>query len=888
MPQLLRYHELNPGKLADQVEQTAQYLAEGNFRAADVKKMTGTDGLYRAKLDRSNRLLFKFARYQGETYLLLLEVIPEHDYASSKFLRGAAVDERKFQPVSQPEPPEPEVTSLLYANPQRPTFHLLDKVISFDEEQHAILALRPPLIIIGSAGSGKTALTLEKMKEFRGSVAYVSLSSFLVENAQRIYYSHGYENEQQEVDFVSFREYLEGIQVPEGREATQRDFEGWYQRYRQQYKFKDAHKLFEEFKGVLTGSVTEAAYLSREDYLNLGVKQSIFLKEERKAVYDLFERYLQFLKEQQLYDANMVAFDYLERVQPRYDFVVVDEVQDITNVQLMLILRSLSKPHNFILSGDSNQIVHPNFFSWSKIKSLFFEAKLQGSAIRILKTNYRNSQRITRLSNDLLKVKNARFGSIDKESTYLIDTVSKHEGDITFFKDSEKIRKELNQKTQNSAKYAVLVMEKEQKAKVREQFKTPLVFSVQEAKGLEYENIILVNFVSDHEKEFREITKGVSAEALKDENFQFGRAKNKEDKDLDAYKFYINSLYVAFTRAVKNIFILETKPKQDLLRLLQVSETQEQVKMQQEASTDAEWLEEARRLEKQGKFEQAQEIRDRIRGVTYLSPEQLEALKRSVFQANVADQAQCKQLFEYAKSHQQLDLIDRLYRKARYGPAKQFMQAYQQDQRSLEKYIKNGNLNKVKKLVESYGLDMREPQRQRTGLMLAVLYGKENLVNYYLEAEASILTPDANQQIALHHALLGFELEHFDEKKLARFYPQLRPDAIKVETEGQRRKLHARSMEYFLVNYLVAVRSEVVDPSDPPAMQGLTMDDFMDYLELMPDSILAPYRRKRQYVNSILAKNEIDRDDKYNRRLFKRKSRGVYDLLPGLTLRFDA
>ena len=887
MPKLLRYNELDPGKLSKQVDQTAQHLAEGNFRAADVKKMTGTDGLYRAKLDRSNRLLFKFARYQDETYLLLLEVIPEHDYAGSKFLGGAKVDERKFQPLNQPEPPEQEITPLLYANPQRPTFHLLDKVISFDEEQHSILALRPPLIIIGSAGSGKTALTLEKMKEFRGSVAYVSLSSFLVENAQRIYYSNGYENEQQEVDFMSFRDYLEGIHVPEGREVTQRDFEGWYQRYRQQYKFKDAHKLFEEFKGVLTGSVTEAAYLSREDYLGLGVKQSIFLKEERKAVYDLFERYLQYLQEQKLYDANMVAFEYLDRVQPRYDFVVVDEVQDITNVQLMLILRSLTKPQHFILSGDSNQIVHPNFFSWSKIKSLFFEAKLKGSAVRILKTNYRNSQRITQLSNDLLKIKNARFGSIDKESTYLIDTVSKHEGDITFFKDSDKIRKELNQKTQDSAKYAVLVMEKEQKAKVREQFKTPLVFSVQEAKGLEYENIILVNFVSDHDKEFREITKGVGSEALKDENFQFGRAKNKEDKDLDAYKFYINSLYVAFTRAVKNIFIIEAKPKQELLQLLQVSETQEKVKMKQEASSDDEWLEEARRLEKQGKFEQAQEIRDRIRGVAYFSPERLEELKEIVFKSLTPNADAIKQLFDYAKSHQDLDLIDRLSRKKSYGPARQFMQEYKKDRGLLEQQVKNGNLAKVKKLVEKYGLEMREPLRDRTGLMLAALYGKDNVLEYFLEAEASLLTPDAQNRIALHHALLGFELEHFEEQKLQQSYEQLQPTAIKVESEGQMRKLNARTMEYFLVNYLVAVRAEVVDPRDPPHLQGLTMDDFMDYIEWMPDRILAPYRRKRQYVNSILAKNEIDRDDKYNRRLFKRKSRGVYDLRKELKLRYD-
>ena len=94
-------------------------------------------------------------------------------------------------------------------------------------------------------------------------------------------------------------------------------------------------------------------------------------------------------------------------------------------------------------------------------------------------------------------------------------------------------------------------------------------------------------------------------------------------------------------------------------------------------------------------------------------------------------------------------------------------------------------------------------------------------------------------------------------------------------------------MEYFLVNYLMAVRAEIISSDDPPALQGLRMDDFMDYIEWMPDAILPPYRRKRQYVNSILSKNEIDRKDKYNRQLFKRKSRGCYNFFEELEIVYE-
>lgn len=47
-------------------------------------------------------------------------------------------------------------------------------------------------------------------------------------------------------------------------------------------------------------------------------------------------------------------------------------MQDLTPAQLDLVLATLKKPGHFLLCGDSNQIVHPNFFSWSQVKSLFW------------------------------------------------------------------------------------------------------------------------------------------------------------------------------------------------------------------------------------------------------------------------------------------------------------------------------------------------------------------------------------------------------------------------------------------------------------------------------------------------------------------------------------
>ena len=46
--------------------------------------------------------------------------------------------------------------------------------------------------------------------------------------------------------------------------------------------------------------------------------------------------------------------------------------------------------------GDSNQIVHPNFFSWGKVKSLFWKdpALADRQELKVLSANFRNSQEL--------------------------------------------------------------------------------------------------------------------------------------------------------------------------------------------------------------------------------------------------------------------------------------------------------------------------------------------------------------------------------------------------------------------------------------------------------------------------------------------------------------
>ena len=196
----------------------------------------------------------------------------------------------------------------------------------------------------------------------------------------------------------------------------------------------------------------------------------------------------------------------------------------------------------------------------------------------------------------LLIVFFAFANNVAAQTKVSINTISTQAGEVLLMQDSEKTKAELNRKTQNSTHYAVIVADNHLKDEARKHFKTPLVFSVQEAKGLEYENVILINFISANPAEFKEIIEGVKAADLQDETLHYARPADKSDKDAEIYKFFINSFYVAITRSVKNIYLFEKEVNHPALELLSLKEITKPLQVAEQKSDKQEWLEEARRL----------------------------------------------------------------------------------------------------------------------------------------------------------------------------------------------------------------------------------------------------------------------------------------------------
>jgi hypothetical protein len=257
---LLQYKDLDLRRVKPAFAKVRAAIEAGDFRSPDVKKLH-IGAYYRAKLDYSNRLLLQFARHDGETVCLALEVIENHAYDKSRFLRGAPVDEAKIDHESNVDPVQfaAEAVPLPWLHATRTEFELLDKPIVFDDAQEAVRRLPAPVVLVGSAGSGKTAVTLAKLREADGRVLYVTQSAYLAQSARALYDAHGYDNPAQEAEFLSYREFLETLQIPKGRELDFNAFRGWFDRHRDAVRALgdvDAHALFEEFRGVIGAQPT--------------------------------------------------------------------------------------------------------------------------------------------------------------------------------------------------------------------------------------------------------------------------------------------------------------------------------------------------------------------------------------------------------------------------------------------------------------------------------------------------------------------------------------------------------------------------------------------------------------------------------------------------------
>jgi Ankyrin repeats (many copies) len=933
---LQRFDLAIPRKLEKKARQVVEQITRGDFRSAEVKKLS--DGVhYRAKLDHENRLLLRFATFAEQRYCLVLELIENHAYERSRFLGigSSALDEATFIDAFEPEAVVAE--AIRYVHPASMYFYYLARPISFDDEQEQVLGAKAPLIVLGSAGSGKTAATLTRLRQTPGNVAYVTQSPYLADAARALYFDGYAEDDEREVSFLSFRDVLRRIESTPSKQVTFQDFRTFFRRHSQTYAFADAHRVFEEFRGVI-GAQPEGP-LPLDAYQQLGVRSSIFSAEQRPRIWDLFQKYVAWLAESGRVDSNLVSHSFLARQPQEWDAVLVDEVQDLTNVELALIMRGLRPGGSYFLVGDANQIVHPNFFSWANLRGMLYRGAAapseeehvkedrNGASILQLPSNYRNARRIVEVSNRILAIKKARFGSVDRESDRASEARAVELGAVWGYAAIPKVTEALSSAVRRSTRACVIVLRDEDREEAQRLYRTPLVFSVHEAKGLEYETVILHNIVSSCAPEFREVCRDVSEADVVTERV-FARAKSKDDKSLEVYKFFVNALFVALTRAIARAIFVESQRTHPMFALLNLRFSEGPVDLARSEDSLERWQREARKLELQGKLEQAEAVRRDILRVapvpwTVLDREKKKELEdKAIKQGEIFKKAK-QQLWDVALFHDDAPLGYRLTGRLGYVPPIPYeaARAPALGRNHVAMYA-GDRVTEVLALVDKHGVEFRS-MMNLTPLMHAAYAGNVTLARALLDRGASLSARDTYGRTALHWLLqrsarvvfdqrdaalsgrdrMGRPLEQgwyrrfgamnvvlepdvaFMQSEFAAVYTLIAESYVDVEVDGKLVRIGRDQGEYFVLQTMFAFGRQILYRFDAEPSEAVRAATLEPYFAALPASVLSPARRARTYINAVLARSEATSNYPSTRRLWTRAWLGNYILNPTMQLR---
>ncbi len=110
----------------------------------------------------------------------------------------------------------------------------------------------------------------------------------------------------------------------------------------------------------------------------------------------------------------------LQSVIPRYDYVFIDEAQDLQPVAIRLCIKLCRNPKNVFLTADNNQSIYGSGLSWVSVAD---DLKLRGRA-RILRRNYRTTRQIWTA---IQPIAPQTSGSSDSET---LDVQTPYSGDV--------------------------------------------------------------------------------------------------------------------------------------------------------------------------------------------------------------------------------------------------------------------------------------------------------------------------------------------------------------------------------------------------------------------------------------------------------------------------
>ena len=276
-------------------------------------------------------------------------------------------------------------------------------------------------------------------------------------------------------------------------------------------------------KGSAEALLSENGELSLEDYESLGKKKAPNFSADRKVVYDLYRVYQRERSSKRMFDEADLVYNIHKRLQlitaPEWSVhqIYVDETQDFTQAELSLLIRCCRSPNELFFTGDTAQsIMRGISFRFNDLKSLFHHARKaagitddQNNFITVPKKlyqlthNYRSHAGILRLASSV----------VDLLLTYFPDSFDRLQKDKGLFEGPRPVLLEScsptdlamilqgNQRQSSRIEFGahqvVLVASNEARDALPDELSQGLVMTIYEAKGLEFDDVLIYNFFKD-------------------------------------------------------------------------------------------------------------------------------------------------------------------------------------------------------------------------------------------------------------------------------------------------------------------------------------------------------------------------------------------------------
>ena len=590
-----------------------------------IKKINGVENRYEFRVNNGDRIFFSLDRRQDEEEKITFILYSTHDGGVRKGKKAQIKDVREFD-IDRSEFVEEsfEIPQEVYLD--------YNQVISYEvkddgefikisdsknkyfyyylnDEQYDALKENTPLLVAGSAGSGKSTITIRKilnLEEYREvygvkKIAYFTGNKLLKESIEEQYNLFREKDTEKITEFYTPREFYKKVLKVDTRKIVRlkkfKEFLAFSFPDRKKMKIEDFNIYF-EIMGILKGLMFDKKpdnwnrdltkkLIPFDEYTSLNKSYSLLSFEEKEFIYRIAEKYEEWKSENELYDMNDLAVKSINS-NIKYDFLVVDEIQDFTEVEIYFMASLIKNPVNILLAGDIHQMINFNSFSFERLRNYYFTKNIRNQEV-ILSKNYRNSKDIVELANFLTDLRKEYIGNLgvkDYKENFIVD-----KGKITLMKPDYELLKNI----QKDVKFAILVSSKEEKYNLDRFSDVHMrVFSIDEIKGLEYDNVICLNLATTN-------------------LFAWKKIFNGEVKRDQRYRKYFNLFYVGITRCKKNLIIMEDKIQGNLL-LEKIKdfiteanqENKEILSKEINISNKEEWFEEGKRLYNVENYEEAQ------------------------------------------------------------------------------------------------------------------------------------------------------------------------------------------------------------------------------------------------------------------------------------------